>query len=56
MLIEVISGWKIPVGTIANVIKIYYYRIPNTNMQIKRCILDGYGSTDWKNVKVISDN
>ena len=53
MQVEVVEGRKIPVGTIANVIKIYYYRIPNTNMQIKRCILDGYGSTDWKNVKEI---
>lgn len=56
MLVEVISGGKIPVGTIANVIKIYYYRVPNTNIKIKRCILDGYGSTDWKNVKLITDN
>lgn len=56
MLIEVIRGRAIPIGTYANVLEIYYYAIPNTNMKVKRCILEGYGSTNWTNVREVPDD
>lgn len=56
MLVRVKSGYKIPIGTIANVMKIYYFTIPRSNMKIKRAILEGYGSTDFKNLEVLDDD
>jgi hypothetical protein len=53
MKVKVISGRKIPIGVIANVLKIYWFKIPTTQMKIKRAILEGYGSTDFKNLKVL---
>ena len=54
MMVEVISGRKIPIGTIAYVVEIYYFRVPNTTIRIKRAILDGYGSIDFKNLKEVN--
>lgn len=53
MMVEVIHGRKIPIGTIAYVVEIYYFKVPGTNIKIKRAILDNYGSTDFKNLKEV---
>lgn len=53
MLVEIVAGRKIPIGTVAEVNKIYYYEIPGTKIKVKRVILYDWGSTDWINVKVI---
>lgn len=53
MLVEVIAGRKIPIGTVAYVTDTYYFKVPGTTIKIKRYILGGWGSTDAINCKEV---
>lgn len=56
MLVKVIAGTKIRIGTTARVIRVYDFEVPGMHYIKKRCVLEGYGSIDCANVRELYDD